>query len=179
MFGQEIQIDKIKLRPIKKADLVVFVKGLSRPEVIRYLTLPKPPSMKIEIEWYNKVKKAIDQVIWTVEFNHQCIGSINLHKYNKFLKSAELGYQIHQPKYWGKGIGSKIAKAVTDYGFTELKLETIESGVMIKNIASNKILEKIGYKKYGVYPHKLYRDGCWHDANYYVLLRQDWLKKSK
>ena len=57
----------------------------------------------------------------------------------------DIGYRFI-PRYWGKGYATESAIAALDYGFRVLKYETIAGIALIGNIASNKVLQKIGLK---------------------------------
>jgi [ribosomal protein S5]-alanine N-acetyltransferase len=59
--------------------------------------------------------------------------------------NAELGYWIGEP-YWGKGIATKAVSLLVEYGFGHLGLERIYSGVFQTNKASQRVLEKAGFK---------------------------------
>jgi [ribosomal protein S5]-alanine N-acetyltransferase len=57
----------------------------------------------------------------------------------------ELGYRFIQ-KYWGKGYATEAAKAIIDYGFTEMNLTEIYAMTDIDNKASRHVLEKCGMR---------------------------------
>jgi ribosomal-protein-alanine N-acetyltransferase len=57
-----------------------------------------------------------------------------------------LGYRLIQ-KYWGKGYASESAKAALDYGFSALHLNEIFAAAHVDNLASNRILTKLGFQK--------------------------------
>ena len=64
-----------------------------------------------------------------------------------FLNDAfglDLGYRYSR-NTWGRGIGTEAAKAVVEYGLNELGLLSIVGGVLPENIASEKILIKLGF----------------------------------
>ncbi len=54
----------------------------------------------------------------------------------------DLGYRFMQ-KHWGKGYASESAKAVLDYG-VKLRLPNIIGRASVANVASVRVLEKIG-----------------------------------
>ena len=71
---------------------------------------------------------------------------------------------------------SEAGKAMTDFGFTKLKLKRIEAGVYTGNIGSERVLQKLGFKYEGL-ARKAARPkstGEFHDAKMYGLLRGDW-----
>lgn len=59
--------------------------------------------------------------------------------------NIDIGFRFYK-KYWGLGFASESAKAVLEYGFNVLKLECIVGRVAPENIASVRILEKLGMK---------------------------------
>ena len=63
--------------------------------------------------------------------------------------SAELGYFVGKP-FWGQGIATAAAKAVTAYGFETFGLIRIFAKVKISNGASARVLEKVGYRREGL-----------------------------
>jgi ribosomal-protein-alanine N-acetyltransferase len=56
---------------------------------------------------------------------------------------AELGYWIGMP-FWGKGYATEAATAVVSFGFDSLGLHRIYAFHFAGNIASKRVLEKIG-----------------------------------
>jgi len=54
-----------------------------------------------------------------------------------------LAYYLARP-YWGRGLATEAARAFLDYGFKELGLSRIVAGANVLNVASNRVLQKIG-----------------------------------
>ena len=57
----------------------------------------------------------------------------------------DIGFRFFR-KYWGRGYASESAEAVLDYGLNVLKIDSIIGRVAPENIASVRILEKLGMK---------------------------------
>lgn len=57
----------------------------------------------------------------------------------------DLGYRF-RTDLWGKGIGTEAAKASIDFGFGTLVLENIVASALPANVASIKILIKLGFE---------------------------------
>jgi len=64
-------------------------------------------------------------------------------EFNNKINFYDIGYRLI-PRYWGKGYATESAVAALDYGYTTLNLKTIVGMAEVKNLASNKILQKIG-----------------------------------
>lgn len=57
----------------------------------------------------------------------------------------DIGYRM-LPEYWGQGLGTEAVKACLNYAREELGLTRIIGEVAEENIASNKLLLKLGFK---------------------------------
>ena len=80
------------------------------------------------------------------------IGAIGLEtREDDYRHSAEIGYWLGKP-FWGRGIITCAAKAVTAYGFQTLGLMRIDAPVRASNDASARVLEKAGYQREGAAP---------------------------
>ncbi|MCY1237369.1 anhydro-N-acetylmuramic acid kinase [compost metagenome] len=64
----------------------------------------------------------------------------NVNGYETFY---DLGYRFIQ-KHWGKGYAYETAKAFVDFGFNDMKLEKINAYADFDNLASRRVLEKVG-----------------------------------
>lgn len=58
----------------------------------------------------------------------------------------DLGYRL-LPRFWGQGYGFEAARAWLDYGFEELHLSHICAYTDAHNVASRRILTKIGLRE--------------------------------
>jgi len=58
--------------------------------------------------------------------------------------TAELGYML-LPEYWGKGIGSQVAKILIDHAKKQHQLNDLIAIIDPKNVASKKILINQGF----------------------------------
>jgi len=74
------------------------------------------------------------------------IGFVGL-KYLSDIQETDIGYRL-LPDYWGKGIATEAAKEVLAYGQQTLGIKRIIGIAFPENIASCRVLEKIGLKWY-------------------------------
>ena len=61
----------------------------------------------------------------------------------------ELGYLLRR-KSWGRGFATETAESTLAYGFNNLDFREIIALTDLENIASQKVLEKIGFTKRGI-----------------------------
>lgn len=104
--------------------------------------------------------------------NETPIGLIGLHNPLDQFKNAELWFKLH-PMYWGKGYITEAASALLNFGFNNLFLHRIEAGVATENIASIKVLEKIGMQREGLHRKILLIRGEWKVNFHYAILEDD------
>ncbi len=98
-------------------------------------------------------------------------GELNIRDFNN--KVGEIAYIIN-PDFWGKGFATEAAKILADFGFSEFNLHRIYATCDPRNIASSKVLEKIGMTKEGrIREDLLIKDG-WRDSLLYSVLEHEW-----
>src|ERR1019366_7654615 len=81
----------------------------------------------------------------------QVIGFAGL-KYLDDLHVVDIGYRLF-PAYWHQGLATESAAPAIQYGFETLHLETIIGLVEPANVASVRVLEKLGLKFVGMVDH--------------------------
>jgi RimJ/RimL family protein N-acetyltransferase len=60
-----------------------------------------------------------------------------------FTPCVEIGWRL-APAYWGRGYATEGARAVLDFAFRELRLDEVVSFTVPGNLASRRVMEKIG-----------------------------------
>lgn len=88
---------------------------------------------------------------------------------------GDLGYLI-DPRYAGNGYATAIARALLHLSFTELKLHRVTSGCFADNVASWKVMEKLGMRReqHGV-QDSWHAELGWVDGYTYGILAEEWL----
>lgn len=96
----------------------------------------------------------------------------------KDLMLWELGY-IFNPKYQRKGYCSEASRALVEYAFSDMGAHRVAAHCNPLNIASNRVLQKIGMKHEGTLRENVFfhkdSDGNpkWNDTNVYAMLKED------
>jgi [ribosomal protein S5]-alanine N-acetyltransferase len=70
---------------------------------------------------------------------------------------VQIGFALAKSA-WGQGFGTEMASAVMRYGFVDLKLPRLSGMTSLNNLASQRVLHKIGLERRGerAFPHPDY-----------------------
>jgi len=102
--------------------------------------------------------------------DNMLVGTVSLfHVMRGPLQSAYIGYDLDQ-KSNGRGYTTEAVRLVVDHGFHKLKLHRIEAGAMTHNIASIRVLEKVGFQKEGIARQNVHINGKWEDHQILAIL---------
>jgi RimJ/RimL family protein N-acetyltransferase len=86
---------------------------------------------------------------------------------NGLTRYFDIGYRL-RPTFWGKGYARESATAALRYGFEEFGLTDVYAAAQIGNVASTRVLEKIGMIR------KAQFSDNWGDQYMYQLSKVDW-----
>jgi ribosomal-protein-alanine N-acetyltransferase len=142
-----IQTFRLTLRAFTEGDSEPLHHILSDGDVLQYYPNPDPPPR-------DRVRKFIANQLehwkehgfgwWAIEPHHgnELLGWSGL-QYLPETKEVEVAYLLGKA-HWGKGLATEAAKASLEYGFDQLGLECIVGIVHPDNVASQRVLEKVG-----------------------------------
>ena len=85
-----------------------------------------------------------------------------------------LGYLV-DPAYAGRGIATELARALLDTAFGELGLRRVTAGCFADNVASWRVMEKLGMRReqHGV-ADSFHAERGWVDGFTYGILAEEW-----
>jgi RimJ/RimL family protein N-acetyltransferase len=86
---------------------------------------------------------------------------------------TEIGY-ILIPSERGKGHGTEAAQIIVDYLFLLKNIVRIQATTEAKNRQSQRVLEKIGFKREGTLRKAGFVRGTWVDGYLYSILKEEW-----
>jgi RimJ/RimL family protein N-acetyltransferase len=100
------------------------------------------------------------------------LGGVGVNFINRVHDMANLGYWVRSSET-GRGIASKAARLVAQFGLGQLGFQRIEILAATANIASQRVAEKAGALKEGVLRNRLRLHGQPVDAVLYSLIAED------
>ena len=110
---------------------------------------------------------------FAITVNNMVIGSIGIFRQgNIHRQTAELGYYIAE-EYWGKGIMTEAVKQICEYVFANSDIIRIYAEPFAYNIASCRVLEKVGFQYEGTLRSNAVKNGRVIDMEMYSLLKAE------
>ena len=113
------------------------------------------------------------QLAVTLESNHQLIGTCGIRMASAGTHEGDIGYEL-SPKHWSQGYATEAARAMVQFGFTELRLHRIWSWCIADNVRSARVLEKLGMRLEGRLRDKEYFKGRYWDTLLFAILDYEW-----
>lgn len=172
-----LETERLILRRLTVADTDMMFAIRSNPEIMQYI--PRPLAQTKEdivkhIELVDEKINANECINWaiTLKENNIAIGAIGFPHFQTQHFRGEIGY-TSLPQYNGKGYVTEALQAVLDYGFSTLKLHSIEALVDPENIGSMKVLEKCGFVKEAHLKDNFFFNGVFLDTVIYSKLNKE------
>lgn len=137
----------LTLRAFSEQDAEAMYHILSGQDVLRYFPTTQPPTLP-------QVQKMIDRLLkhwekhgyglWAVELREtgDLVGRCGL-QYIPETDEIEIDFILGR-QFWGQGFATEAGKASLQFGFEELNLTSIVGIVHVDNLASQRVLQKLG-----------------------------------
>ena len=178
--SEEIRTERLRLRPPARHDLDPLHDAIleSLPELVRWLPWAQPNHTRGDSRSYIRhARTSRNQGLaleYVVEDAHsgRLLGIMSLHRIDWFRRMAGLGYWIRESA-WGCGVATEAGAAVLARAFRTGELHRIEAHVALENRASQRVVEKLGFRREGVARQIEYVNGRYLDHVQYSLLRAD------
>lgn len=107
-------------------------------------------------------------------------GSTRFGKLDFNNKRAEIGWTWYAPNFQGTGLNAAVKSLMLEHGFTNLNFNRIQLGADVRNIKSQKAIEKLGAIKEGIRrSHYIDSEGNCQDDVYYSITKEDWQNRIK
>jgi len=163
----------ISLRPWAMNDLDRLVLYANNKKIFDNLTdaFPYPYTKDDGIKFIEKNSTENPIKILAVIFNDEPVGSIGVFPdVDVHRKNAQIGYWIAEP-FWGRGIGTEAILKMVDYCFKTFDIERIYALAYGRNKASQRALEKAGFKIEAMLEKTIFKNNEFLDEIIYARRR--------
>lgn len=175
-----LETERLLLRKMRLEDAEDLFEYASDPEVAKYTTWVTHESLADSQRFLNFILERYPRgefADWGIihKTDRKFIGTCGFAEWAIFPNCAEVGYALSR-KYWGKGYVPEAVWKLLNFGFETLNLHRIEARCKVENIASARVMEKVGMKFQGIFPQQMYVKGEYWDLKVYSILRQEFLE---
>lgn len=173
-----LHTDRLELRPGRAEDAAAIWPWYRLPEVQEWTTTLSSTLAAHQEHWDEGLGSAVvglheGAVVAVGQVERQDAWSQTDMKDRASGQQAELGWLV-DPAVHGRGLGTEFAAALLELAFDGLGVRRIEAGCFAENLASRRVMEKIGLRLEGVFREEsLHRSGRWLDGMSYALLASE------
>jgi len=178
--GLPLRTKRLLLRDFKEEDWKAVHVYASDPEVVRFMAWG-PNS---EEETRDFVRKAIKyreerprqhfELAAILKTDDALVGGCGLNVTSLADRVGCIGYCFNR-LCWRVGLATEASEALLIYGFERLGLHRIWATCDSENLASSRVLEKVGMKREGQLRENVWTRGRWRDSFVYAILDREWL----
>ena len=172
-----IETPRLTIRLVAQEDLPALLEVNADDVATRYLPYASWRGMDDAQAWFDRAtgrleKREAAQFVMVLRESGRCIGSCLLFKFDEPSARAEVGYVLGR-EHWGHGYMFEAMKALVDFAFDRLGLRRLEAEIDPRNMASSRLLERLGFAKEGHLRERWDSKGEISDSGLYGLLRSD------
>jgi ribosomal-protein-alanine N-acetyltransferase len=169
---------RLTLRPLAAADLADLLEVNGDPEVTQFLPYPTWQSIRDGAAWLARMETLAcagtgRQLVLVRKSDSKVIGTLLLFRYEESSGRLELGYVLGRA-YWGQGFMREALDATCSYAFRSMNIRRLEAEVNPSNVASCKLLTRVGFALEGTLRKRWVAKGVTYDTNIYGYLEADW-----
>lgn len=168
---------RLALRPIEVSDLRDLQALLAIPETTRHSNWPDAPGQedcRQFIDNWIEMAASAKGYAWAIEQRDEpgLIGCIRFNYITRPSNVGGIGYELH-PGFRGRGLMTEALRAVAMLGHDRLQLNRIEAWTLPGNPASDRVLEKAGFRFEGTLRQSRWFKGAYHDLRWFGRLAGD------
>lgn len=178
-MGDYIAVGRVcALGEMSESYLEAHVEFLKDKEVTRYLRIRNNANIEQQRKWLRETLRSQNDELLAVFAKENTrdifIGLLQLREIDRIDGTAHVGMMIGDKRYWGRGVGGEAGLLQLKHAFDDLGLRWVYGRTASSNLRTQRLLEKVGYKKQGLRPSCRLIDGVYEDELLYGVCRKTW-----
>ena len=168
---------RVRLRPPRPADVPDLLALFGDAEALRYWSHGPLADLAAAQRYYRGMVAGLDartlfQWAVTPPGEDRLVGTVTLVDWDRANRRAEIGFILH-PSHQGRGLASDAVRAALAWAFGPMGLHRVEADVEPPNAASLRLLERLGFRREGLFRERWWTRGRWTDSVMLGLLADD------
>jgi RimJ/RimL family protein N-acetyltransferase len=177
-----IRTPRLSLRALTVDDLGNHQRLYGDPEVVRFL-YDEPLDLEAA---RTHLEKRLSDVLpeeggWlnlAVEHDGEYLGEVGLHLVSREHRQCEIGY-VMLPAASGRGFATEAATAMVTLCFEELGAHRVVGRIEARNLASARVLERLGMRHEAHLRENEFVKGEWNDEGIYAITEDEWRDRAR
>lgn len=177
---EELKTERLNLRRVRREDAAQFFGFAGSKTVTKYMFWKPHTDIRESVA---SIEKTLSRYglgncwRWGIALKEtdELIGIIDLLGINETEQSCTFAYMIAED-HWGRGFAAEALRAVLEFAFEHLELETVWGEHFGPNVASGAVMRKAGMKYTGTEMGKYEKNGVVFDVPQYRITRKEWGK---
>ncbi len=175
-----LHTERLRLRPFTDDDADALFELQSDADVLRYWDSPPWVDRASVARFMDGCRRMAEEgsgarVAIERGADRAFVGWCTFNSWNPDFRSASLGYCLNRAA-WGHGYATEAAHALLGWAFDTIDLNRVQSETDTRNLASARVLEKLGFVREGTLREDCIVNGDVSDSWVYGLLRRDWTR---
>jgi RimJ/RimL family protein N-acetyltransferase len=178
-----LETARLILRSFEQRDIQPFSAYRSDPDVAKYQGWQAPFSLDQAANFVDEMMTRTPgdpgqwyQIAFELKATGAMIGDCAFQRLAEDHMQAEIGFTLAR-SFQGHGYGVEAVGRLIDYLFGDLDLHRVRANCDPANLASSRLLERLGMRHEGRFVESLWFKGAWADEDWYAMLRQEWIAR--
>jgi RimJ/RimL family protein N-acetyltransferase len=180
-----LETQRLRIRIFRDSDLEAFLAYRNDPLVAEYQGWDVPYARERAREFVAEMKTrqlapgewlqlAVELRASPLSLGDGIIGDLAVHLMQADPRQAYLGYTFARA-YWGQGYATEAVRRLLDHLFRDLGLHRVVAECDVLNDASQRLLERLGFRREAHLVENLWFKGRWSSEYHYAMLQKEWL----
>ena len=166
-----LRTERLLLRSREPSDTAALHAIYGREDVAQYLLSPPMDLEEVEEMLTDRASSDEDGFGLVLELDGQVIGEVGL--VFRGPTTGELSWVVH-PDHGGRGLVTEATRALIDLGFGHCALHRIYAELDPRNLASQRMCERLGLRRESHRLADFWSKGEWTDTLEYAVLATEW-----
>ena len=174
----DLQTPRLTLTRIRPTDAQAVFELFSDPKVLQYYDLEPLtalPDAERLLQLFESRFSAASGIRWAIREHGSgnLIGTCGFNSWNQKMRKGSIGYDLKR-SHWRRGLATEAVAKIVHAAFCGLlpcgRLHRIQADTVLGNVASERLLLRLGFKEEGIRRDAMYIRGSYWDMKCFGLI---------